>query len=86
MSGHVKCSQTVVRYWTWGVVEVGPVWPWSHLRRPLLASTRSSPCLIVLLKLRPPEEWRQTLTLEDALKHVPPGQDVTLRDPSLVKS
>ena len=37
-------------------------------------------------KLRPPEEWRQTLTLEDALKHVPPGQDVTLRDPSLAKS
>ena len=37
-------------------------------------------------KLRPPEEWRQTLTLEDALKHVPPGQDVTLRDPALAKS
>jgi len=29
-------------------------------------------------RVRPPEEWRQTLTLEDAVKIAPPGQDTTL--------
>lgn len=37
-------------------------------------------------RVRPPEEWRQTLTLEDSLRHVPPGQDTTLRDPSLARN
>jgi catechol 2,3-dioxygenase-like lactoylglutathione lyase family enzyme len=32
---------------------------------------------------RPPEEWRQTLTLEDAVRVAPPGQDTTLRDAAL---
>ena len=36
-------------------------------------------------RTRPADEWRQTLTLEDSLRHVPPGQDTTLRDPSLAK-
>lgn len=33
--------------------------------------------------IRPPEEWREVFTLEDALDDAPPGQDTTLRDPSL---
>lgn len=32
---------------------------------------------------RPPEEWVEALTLEDALEHAPVGQDTTLKDPSL---
>jgi len=32
---------------------------------------------------RPPEEWRQTASLEDAVRIAPPGQDTTLRDPDL---
>ena len=32
---------------------------------------------------RPPEEWRPVASLEDALDNPPPGQDVTLKDPSL---
>lgn len=32
---------------------------------------------------RPPEEWVEALTLEDALDHAPVGQDTTLKDPSL---
>jgi catechol 2,3-dioxygenase len=35
--------------------------------------------------VRPPEEWRQALTLEAALDNPPPGQDVTLADPRLRK-
>lgn len=31
-------------------------------------------------RLRPPEEWRQTATLEDAVRTAPPGQDTTLHD------
>jgi catechol 2,3-dioxygenase-like lactoylglutathione lyase family enzyme len=33
--------------------------------------------------VRPPEEWRQTRTLEDAVDDAPPGQDTSLYDPSL---
>jgi catechol 2,3-dioxygenase len=32
---------------------------------------------------RPPEEWRQTATLEDAVRQAPPGQDTTLHDAAL---
>ena len=32
---------------------------------------------------RPPEEWRQTASLEDAVRIAPPGQDTTLHDQSL---
>ena len=32
---------------------------------------------------RPAEEWRQTATLEDAVRIAPPGQDTTLRDSDL---
>jgi len=32
---------------------------------------------------RPPEDWRQTATLEDAVRSAPPGQDMTLHDPAL---
>lgn len=32
---------------------------------------------------RPPEEWAEALTLEDALDNAPAGQDMTLKDPSL---
>ena len=32
---------------------------------------------------RPEEEWRQTMTLEDAVRIAPPGQDTTLRDKAL---
>ncbi len=33
--------------------------------------------------IRPPEEWREVFSLEDALDDAPPGQDTTLKDPSL---
>lgn len=33
--------------------------------------------------IRPPEEWREVFTLEDALDDAPPGQDTALADPSL---
>ena len=33
--------------------------------------------------IRPPGEWREVFTLEDALDNAPPGQDTTLADPSL---
>jgi catechol 2,3-dioxygenase-like lactoylglutathione lyase family enzyme len=32
---------------------------------------------------RPSTEWRQTSTLEDAVRHAPPGQDTTLHDTAL---
>ena len=32
---------------------------------------------------RPADEWRQTSTLEDAIRHAPPGQDTTLHDSTL---
>ena len=35
--------------------------------------------------VRPPEEWRQFFTLEDAIANPPPGQDTTVRDKSLLK-
>jgi len=34
-------------------------------------------------KVRPPDEWRQTRTLEEAVDNAPPGQDTSLRQPSL---
>lgn len=34
-------------------------------------------------RVRPAEEWRQTMTLEDAVRVAPPGQDTTLYDPAL---
>ena len=33
--------------------------------------------------IRPPGEWREVFTLEDALDDAPPGQDTRLADPSL---
>ncbi|MCY4397028.1 MAG: VOC family protein [Rhodospirillaceae bacterium] len=33
--------------------------------------------------IRPPGEWREVFSLEDALDDAPPGQDTTLADPSL---
>ena len=33
---------------------------------------------------RPWDEWRQTATLEDAVRHAPPGQDTTLHDAALL--
>ena len=33
--------------------------------------------------IRPPGEWREVFTLEDAIDNAPPGQDTTLADPSL---
>ena len=33
--------------------------------------------------IRPPGEWREVFSLEDALDNAPPGQDTTLADPSL---
>jgi catechol 2,3-dioxygenase-like lactoylglutathione lyase family enzyme len=33
--------------------------------------------------VRPPEEWRQTRTLEEAVDDAPPGQDTSLRESSL---
>ena len=35
--------------------------------------------------VRPPSEWTQTKTLEDAVARFPVGQDTSLRDPSLLK-
>jgi catechol 2,3-dioxygenase-like lactoylglutathione lyase family enzyme len=32
---------------------------------------------------RPSTEWRQTSTLEEAVRHAPPGQDTTLHDKAL---
>ena len=34
-------------------------------------------------KVRPPEDWREVFSLEEALDNAPPGQDTTLADPSL---
>jgi catechol 2,3-dioxygenase-like lactoylglutathione lyase family enzyme len=34
-------------------------------------------------RARPAEEWRQTMTLEDAVRIAPPGQDTTLHDAAL---
>jgi len=34
-------------------------------------------------RARSAEEWRQTMTLEDAVRVAPPGQDTTLHDPAL---
>ena len=34
---------------------------------------------------RPAEEWRAAASLEDAVRHPPTGQDVTLADPSLLR-
>ena len=33
-------------------------------------------------RARPPEEWREAQTLEDAIDDAPPGQDTSLIDPS----
>ncbi len=34
-------------------------------------------------RTRPPEDWREALTIEDAIDNPPPGQDTTLHDPTL---
>ncbi len=34
-------------------------------------------------QVRPPEEWREAQSIEDAIANPPPGQDTTLQDPSL---
>lgn len=36
-------------------------------------------------RVRPPDEWRQFFTLEEAVANPPPGQDTTVRDASLLK-
>ena len=36
-------------------------------------------------EVRPPEDWREAMTLEDAIDDAPPGQDTTLHDKSLRK-
>lgn len=36
-------------------------------------------------KIRPPEEWREVFSLEDAVENPVAGQDTTLADPSLMK-
>jgi catechol 2,3-dioxygenase len=36
--------------------------------------------------VRPPEEWREEMTLESAIDNAPPGQDTTIQDPSLRRS
>jgi len=36
-------------------------------------------------RVRPPEEWREELTLEGAIANAPPGQDTTLHGASLSK-
>ena len=36
-------------------------------------------------RTRPPEDWREALTIEDAIDNPPPGQDTTLHDPTLRK-
>lgn len=33
--------------------------------------------------VRPPEEWREEFSIEDAIDNPPPGQDTTLHDPAL---
>ena len=33
--------------------------------------------------IRPPDEWREAQSLEEAVDNPPPGQDTTLHDPSL---
>ena len=33
--------------------------------------------------VRPPEEWRELFSLEEAIDNPPPGQDTTLHDPAL---
>lgn len=35
-------------------------------------------------QIRPPEEWRQQSSFPGAIANAPPGQDTTLRDPSLL--
>lgn len=35
--------------------------------------------------VRPPEEWRQTRTLEEAVDNAPPGQDTALQDRTLYR-
>jgi catechol 2,3-dioxygenase len=35
-------------------------------------------------RVRPPEDWREELTLGGAIRNAPPGQDTTLQDPSLL--
>ena len=37
-------------------------------------------------RARPAGEWCQTLTLEDAVRIAPPGQDTRLHDPALLKA
>jgi catechol 2,3-dioxygenase len=34
-------------------------------------------------RVRPPQEWREALSLREAIDEAPPGQDTTLRDPTL---
>lgn len=36
-------------------------------------------------EVRPPDEWREFFSLEEAIDNPPPGQDTTLQDPSLRK-
>lgn len=36
-------------------------------------------------RTRPPEEWREEFSIEDAIDNPPPGQDTTLHDPTLRK-
>lgn len=36
-------------------------------------------------QVRPPEEWREFFSIEDAVDNPPPGQDTTLHDPSVRK-
>ena len=35
--------------------------------------------------IRPPDEWREAQSLEEAVANPPPGQDTTLHDPSLMR-
>lgn len=35
--------------------------------------------------IRPPEEWREVFSLEDAVANAPPGQDTTVQDKSLLE-
>lgn len=37
-------------------------------------------------RVRPADEWRQTATLEDAVRFAPPGQDTTLHDANLKRA
>jgi len=37
-------------------------------------------------RVRPADEWRQTATLEDAVRFAPPGQNTTLHDASLKRA